>query len=183
MEDINNISSSEFDEESNASDSNKMEVGKIVYILSNKTQKIVPAQIVEETITKKITGNVVSWKYFVGSKDKGKIIDSSMLDGEVYPDLQTVKNALQKRLTSFLEELIDDAKKRVHLWYGDVQQQAPVATRETVTSNKIDPGMFLNSNSVPESQQNGLLNSAIAPGEDYLELPGGQMVKINYKTQ
>lgn len=178
MTDINNNTNSNKVE----SNSNKMEVGKIVYILSNKTQKIVPAQIVEETITKKITGNVVSWKYFVGSKDKGKIIDSNMLDGEVYPDLASVKTVLNKRLNTFLEDLIEDAKKRVSAWYGEI----PVSgladiNSETLDSQKIDPGVFLTTNNIPESAQEGLRKAAIEPGEDYLELPDGQLVKVNYK--
>ena len=55
-------------------ENNSLSIGQIIYVLSNKTQKIIPAIVVEEMTVKKIDGNETSWKVSVGPQGKEKII-------------------------------------------------------------------------------------------------------------
>lgn len=94
-----------------------LQIGQIIYILSNVKQKIVPAIVVEEIIVKKIDGNQISWKIGVGPPGKEKIIDSNRIDGNIYASLEEIRDVLTKRLTSFLDDLINEAERRAESWY------------------------------------------------------------------
>lgn len=101
------------------SNSNKsLSIGQVIYVLSNVKQKIVPAVVVEEIVVKKLDGNHVSWKVSFGPPGKERVIDSNRLDGEIYSSLDDIRDILYKRLSSFLDELVTEAEKKVETWYG-----------------------------------------------------------------
>lgn len=101
------------------SNTNKsLSIGQVIYVLSNVKQKIVPAVVVEEIVVKKLDGNHVSWKVSVGPPGKERIVDSNRLDGDIYGSLDEIRDVLFKRLSSFLNDLVKEAEKRVELWYG-----------------------------------------------------------------
>jgi len=117
-----------------------LSIGEVIYVLSNKTQKVVPAIVVEEVLVKKLDGNQISWKVSVGPPGKERIIDSNRLDGVIYPTLEEIRNELHKRLSVFLDEMISEAEKRVEHWYGKqtAQHRASQGLSED-PNDKIDP--------------------------------------------
>jgi hypothetical protein len=116
-------------------DSN-LSIGQIIYVLSNKAQKIIPAVVVEEMIVKKIDGNEISWKVSVGPVGKEKTIDSKRLDGELYASLDEVQTVLEERLSSFIAQIVEDAEKRAASWYGQKTKQLETKLSQ---NDKIDP--------------------------------------------
>jgi len=138
-------------------------IGQVIYVLSNKAQKIVPAIVVEEVVVKKLDGHHVSWKVSVGPAGKEKVIDSTRLDGDIYTSLDEIKDVLHKRLALFLNDIISEAEKRATNWYGE--KTKIVARADSESSEKIDPDQLLvdietpsmagNSNVVPMTRQNG----------------------------
>jgi hypothetical protein len=113
-----------------------LSIGQIIYVLSNKAQKIIPAVVVEEMIVKKIDGNQISWKVSVGPAGKEKTIDSKRLDGELYSSLEEVQGVLEERLGQFINQIVIDAEKRAQSWYGQKTKQLEEKLSQ---SDKIDP--------------------------------------------
>lgn len=118
-----------------------LQIGQIIYVLSNKAQKIIPAIVVEELTIKKLDGNETSWKVSVGPIGKEKIIDSKRLDGELYASLNEVESILKQRLEMFIQTLVEDATKRANTWYGSKNN----ITKNVVThqEDKIDPNSLI----------------------------------------
>lgn len=117
-----------------------LSIGQVIYVLSNKAQKIVPAIVIEEVVVKKLDGHHVSWKVSVGPPGKEKVIESNRLDGDIYTSLEEIRAVLHKRLATFLDELVNEANKRVKQWYGE--QQAEINSLQGNSDNpneKIDP--------------------------------------------
>ena len=114
-----------------------LQIGQVIYVLSNVKQKIVPAIVVEEIVVKKIDGNQVSWKVSVGPPGKEKIVDSNRLDGDIYSSLDEIRDVLYKRLSSFLDDLVAEAEKRVESWYGhQVSKGSSVSESSNVSSGR-----------------------------------------------
>lgn len=112
-----------------------LKIGQIIYVLSNKAQKIIPAIVIEEMTVKKLDGNEVSWKVSVGPTGKEKIIDSKRLDGELYASLDEVQGILKERLEQFINTIVEDAAKRADVWYRTKSKIAEQSEDE----GKIDP--------------------------------------------
>lgn len=125
-----------------------LEIGQIVYILSDKAQAIVPAIVVEEVIVKKFDGNQVSWKVSIGPKNNNKVVDSSRINGEIYTSLEDVKNVLMERFTGFVNGLCSDTEKKVESWYGK-QRRVEVES----DTGKIDPESIVSSIEQRTNQQ------------------------------
>jgi len=95
-----------------------LELGQVVYILSDKAQSIVPAIVVEELIVKKFDGNQISWKVSIGPKENNKVVDSTRINGEIYHSLEEIRDILMDRFTTFVNGLCSETEKRTTNWYG-----------------------------------------------------------------
>lgn len=183
-----------------------LQIGQIIYVLSNKAQKIIPAIVVEEMIVKTLNGNQVSWKVSVGPTGKEKIIDSKRLDGELYASLDEVQNVLKERLEQFINSIVVDAEKRARVWYSSKTKLIETVNEE----EKIDPNSLIEEDIVaekapePKKKNSGLSKaqaakevrnklvaalseeSQAAPGDiadqEEIRLPDGQVVKVNIRT-
>lgn len=120
-------------------------IGQIVYILSNKGQSILPAMIVEQQTVTTLSGKNVSWKLAIGAKDNPekpqRIADSGQINGEIYSSLDEVKDVLERKLKSFIDQITIQAQKRTEVWYGS--QLKSVAekpkNKPPTPEGKIDP--------------------------------------------
>lgn len=187
-----------------------LKIGQIIYVLSNKAQKIIPAIVIEEMTVKKLDGNEVSWKVSVGPTGKEKIIDSKRLDGELYSSLDEIQGILKERLEQFINAIVDDAAKRADTWYGSKSKIAEQSQNE----DKVDPDSLIEeeiasatpkiteikkkSPAVSKAQatkeaRNKLIEAMSdepkqknQPGDiidqEEIQLPDGQIVKVNIRT-
>lgn len=122
------------------SENSSLQIGQIIYILSNKAQTVVPAIVIEEVIVKKINGNLISWKVAIGPKDNNRIVDSNKLNGEIFHSLEEVKQVLLGRFTDFVNSLCDETEKRSENWYGKSKQ-----LETTNSDSMIDPENIVSS--------------------------------------
>ena len=126
-----------------------LEIGQVVYILSEKSGNVVPAIVAEESVVRTLEGNTTSWKLYVGSEANRKVIDSKQVNGEVYGTIEEVHAVLNDRLTEYLRNTISDKKERARKWYGkyyteDGVKQSP-SSMSMNGSEKIDPDQLLES--------------------------------------
>lgn len=191
-------------------ENSSLEIGQIIYVLSNKAQKIIPAIVVEEITVKTIEGNQSSWKVSVGPQGKEKTIDSKRLDGELYGSIEEVQSVLKDRLDVFIKQIVLDAQKKVSAWYG-TKTSVPGLIKSEDPNEKVDPESLVDEQEVTPAEQTAAskkpltkvrtsaeetrrkavasmvgLEEPIAPvgdgNSEFIELPNGQKAKINIKT-
>lgn len=124
-----------------------LEIGQVIYIVSDKSGNIVPAIVAEESVVRTLEGNTTSWKLYVGSESNRKIIDSKQVNGEVYSTIEEVEQVLHDRLSDFLKTTIMETKERARKWYGKYYTNEPeeVSKTETDGAGRIDPDKLLES--------------------------------------
>ena len=185
-------------------ENSSLEIGQIIYVLSNKAQKIIPAIVVEEITVKTIEGNQSSWKVSVGPQGKEKTIDSKRLDGELYGSIEEVQGVLKDRLDSFINQIVADAQKKVTSWYG-TKTASLQSTKNEELNEKVDPESLIDETetvpapkkpivkktSIEEARRKAVAAMVgldeVAPleesaGSEEIELPGGQKVKVNIRS-
>lgn len=148
-------------------------MGQIIYILSNKTQSVVPA-IVDEQVVRKIRKadgihEVVSYKLCIGPRDRQQVVDLSRIDGEVFDSLDSIRVTLVERLTGFVDELVKNTHKNVMNWYGVTADSQLVDTYSADMTNesKFDPAQLVqaanNGLSLQGMQQRGTQQQTLNP--------------------
>lgn len=186
---------------------NNLQIGQIIYVLSNKAQKIIPAIVVEEVTIKKLDGNETSWKVSVGPTGKEKIIDSKRLDGELYASLDEVQAVLKNKLDEFIVGIVSEAEKRASEWYGSKTKIVEQYREE----DKIDPNSLIEEDTeltklptdikkrvsglskaqAAKEARNKLIaamsedsqsSSGDIVDQEEIRLPDGQVVKVNIRT-
>ena len=118
-------------------------IDQVIYVLSDKTQTVLPGIIKEEIHHRSIDGETVSYRVVIGPHNKQRVVDLSTLDGEVYGDLVEVRNVLVTRLTAFVDDLCNTTNDRANQWYGSVNRPAN-ANNNTGAGEKLDPSVLMN---------------------------------------
>jgi hypothetical protein len=148
-------------------------MGQIIYILSNKTQSVVPA-IVDEQVVRKIRKadgihEVVSYKLCIGPRDRQQVVDLARIDGEVFDSLDSIRDTLIERLTGFVDELVKNTQKNVMNWYGVSADNQLVDTfnQETTSEGKLDPAQLVqaanNGLALQGTHHRGLVQQGVNP--------------------
>ena len=123
-------------------------IGQVIYVLSDKTQTVLPGIIQEEIHHRSIDGEKVSYRIVIGPPNKQRVVDLSTVDGEVYGSLDEVRNVLVSRLTAFVDDLCSTTTDKVNQWYN-----VPNKTSVAGTSNgKLDPAALMNEVSSAQTQ-------------------------------
>lgn len=128
-------------------------IGQIIYVLSNKTQTVLPGIVQEEIHYRSLNGENVSYKIAIGPQNKQRVVDLSSVDGEVFGSLEEVRTILIGKLTSFVDDLCQTTNERVNQWYGTGSRPAQAAS----PVGRLDPSDLLNE---VGQQQNGFKQQA-----------------------
>lgn len=130
------------------------QIGQIIFVLSNKTQTVLPGIVREEIHYRSLDGENVSYKIAIGPANKQRVVDLSSVDGEVYGSLDEVREVLINKLTAFVDDLCATTNERVNQWYSAGNK--PVS--QPSASGRLDPSDLLNEVGGPRNN----LRSALA---------------------
>ena len=86
----------------------KYKVGQIIYLLSEKSLKIIPAQVVEEVIRNTLAGKEIS--YIIKMPDqKQTVVDISAIKANIFVDHNKLKEFMMENARQSIEGLINSA--------------------------------------------------------------------------
>jgi hypothetical protein len=139
-----------------------LNIGQIIYILSNKSQSVVPAIVAEEDTRKvrKLDGihEVVNYKLCIGPKERQRVVELNRIDGEVFESLEAIKETLVGRLTSFVDDLVKTTQTNVLNWYGVTADNQALEAGDGVahSGDKFDPEQLIHAvnNNLPLQNSN-----------------------------
>ena len=115
-------------------------IGQVIYVLSDKTQTVLPGIVQEEIHHRSIEGEKISYRVAIGPPNKQRVVDLATVDGEVYGDINEVRSVLISRLTAFVDELCNTTNERVNQWYHQTTR-----TPTSISNNgKLDPAALMN---------------------------------------
>lgn len=113
----------------------KLELGQVVYVATNTVQRILPALLLEELVTRTIDGTKTTYVVQVGHDQKIKCEED-----KVFPTLKKAKDVLMQRFVTALDKIIDNSEQLAVEWYGDLvkknQEEPPPPTPPKRTSKK-----------------------------------------------
>lgn len=107
-------------------------VGQVLYVLMSKETKIVPVQIIEEIIKRTVSGESISYIVKAGKNDKSVSLQD--LDGEVFDNVELLRETLTKKVMNTVNVVIDNAITRASEWYDQPEVVSPLADVSQVTS-------------------------------------------------
>lgn len=133
----------------------QFQIGQVIYVLSNKTQTVLPGIVLEEIYHKRLDGDSVSYKMAIGPINNRKNVDLAKVDGEIYGSLEEIKNVLLEKVNAFVEDLCEQTSLKAEEWYGT--EQTSFINSNMNSDEKIDPSTLLKEVSqIPMQQQQQL---------------------------
>lgn len=88
----------------------RYEVGQIVYLLSNKEMKIFPVQITEETIRRRLEGEVTSYKILLPTKSRD-VVDLAEMDARVFVNPGDIRSHMIENTVKMIDSMLEKAVK------------------------------------------------------------------------
>jgi len=86
------------------------DVGQVVYVVSSKKMQVLPFVIAEEVVRKTLAGQEVT--YLVKRDKTNKTYNLAEIDGDVYEDIEDVRNKLIVNATSAIEKICNQAQQK-----------------------------------------------------------------------
>lgn len=138
---------------------NDLQIGQVLYIVSDKQTRVIPVVVSEQAITRTLEGNSTTWKVIIGPKEKRKTYDLKSITGEKFFTLEEAKQSLLSRFNEFLNQTIQESEKTCKTWYGielnsiqtKQEQKTPNAIPENFDPDSILESIDSNENDVVES--------------------------------
>lgn len=121
----------------------KLNVGQVVYILSNKAEAVLPALVVKEHKTTHLDGEEINWTVQYGPPTKQKTIESHKIDGELFGTLDEVREVMNLRFREFVESLVDNASILQNKWYPRSPNSPTSSNHSSSGGDKLDPGAMI----------------------------------------
>lgn len=115
------------------------QIGQVIFVLSNKTQTVLPGIVQEEIHYRSLNGENISYKIAIGPTNKQRVVDLSSVDGEVFGSLDEIREVLIAKLTAFVDDLCATTNERVNQWYSSGNK--PIA--QPSGSGRLDPSDLL----------------------------------------
>jgi len=84
----------------------KFNVGQILYLLPKKNIKIIPSQVVEEIVKRKISGEEVTYMVMLPDEDRS-IIDITKLDVDVFTDAASIRTHMVENAIKSIDDMLD----------------------------------------------------------------------------
>lgn len=122
-------------------------VGQVLYVLMSKETKIIPVQIVEEIIKRTVAGESVS--YIVKAGKNSKPISLQDFDGEVFDNVDLLRDTLLKKVMNTVNNVVDNAVVRASEWYDQPEVVSPLVDESLAHSDdtvavKLSDGKIAN---------------------------------------
>lgn len=108
-------------------------VGDIVYIVSSRRRRVLPAQVVEQVIRKTLEGEQVTYMVEMPSESPGRALNLSEVDGTVHVTLEAARDFLHRQATLAIDEMIAQAHEicEKHFVSSELTESSDDAPRES----------------------------------------------------
>jgi uncharacterized cupredoxin-like copper-binding protein len=104
-------------------------VGQILYLLSSKTMKVIPAQVVEELTKKSMKGQEINYTVMMPNKDRSQVTLSS-LDVKTFTDLGDCKHFMMINAERSINKVLNDTQKVSKIFTMDTEKQVEEEVEE-----------------------------------------------------
>jgi len=149
-------------------------VGQVIFLLIQKEMKVVPAQVVEETVTKTLSGEKTSYTIeAVTANNKRKLLKLDTLSASVFLSIEEVHNEMVSNITKRIETILNDAKATAVNIFGNDFLEIDNAVKIQNSNNEHED--YVSSGNVIED-----IISSESDAE--IDLGNGMKAKINLKN-
>ena len=144
----------------------KYKVGQVLFLIGEKTTKVIPIQIIEEVIRTTLDGKIKT--YTVQLPDQSKTqVDISEVKGRIFNSHKTVREFMIKNASAAIDKMISNARKistvAFHVEEVQEEKEEKKEKKEEVNNSNIIED-------VQKEEEQNILK---------IDLGGGQMANVS----
>ena len=113
-------------------------VGQIVYLLSNRDIRVYPAQVIEEINRKTLSGSDTSYVIMLPDKDKSQV-HTSKIDVEIFTSSKELEEKMIENAKRKIGSILESAKELESVFENVVERalDSPDTSEEAIDLNTI----------------------------------------------
>ena len=143
-------------------------VGQVLYVISDKTTKIIPVQVVEEVTRKNMKGSQITYTVLLPDKDMSQI-DINEIKGEIFNSISTLREKMLSNAVSAIDKMIERTNKVVDSAFE-------VKSENFITTTLSEESQFIPDIPKLDNVQNNFNDDIIK-----VDLGGGTIAKMKAK--
>ena len=86
----------------------KLNVGQVIYLLTNKSSKVYPALVCEEIKKKSLDGETTNYVVRLPTDD-AREVEVDKLDAEIFETIKDAKETMLSRISSEIDSMLEQA--------------------------------------------------------------------------
>ena len=103
-------------------------VGQILYLLSHKSMKVFPVQVVEEVVRNTLKGKEISYTVMMPNKD-GTLTPLANVNAEVFDNIEELKVFMTNNAIMTIENILSGARELESIFTPSLQQETEIAEK------------------------------------------------------
>ena len=116
----------------------KLNVGQVIYLLTNKSSKVYPALVCEEIKKRSLAGETTNYVVRLPTDD-AREVEVDKLDAEIFESVKDAKETMLDRISSEIDSMLEQAVNMSSV-FSEFAIDQTVATVDNVEEEPVDPG-------------------------------------------
>jgi hypothetical protein len=112
-------------------------VSQILYLLSHKSMKVFPVQVVEEVVRNTLNGREVSYTIMMPNKE-GTLTELSSVNAEVFDNIKELKDFMTNNAIMTIESIVKSACELETRFNQNVKQSVEIVSKEKSSSKSLE---------------------------------------------
>jgi len=148
----------------------KYKVGQIIYLLSDKTLKVIPAQIVEEVVRNTMEGKQTTYTIAMPNKAR-TCVDLSSLSAKIFTDPHALEAFMIENTKKTIRGLLNEALSIQEIFVT------------TEPSSTIEEATLIEDTQAPQIKEKASKNVQIKKPGDTIKVDIGNGIRANVKIE
>ena len=116
----------------------KLNVGQVIYLLTNKSSKVYPALVCEEIKKRSLAGETTNYVVRLPTDDSREV-EVDKLDAEIFESVKDAKETMIGRISSEIDLMLEQAVNMSSV-FSEFAIDQTIETVESIAEEPSDPG-------------------------------------------
>lgn len=112
-------------------------VSQILYLLSHKSMKVFPVQVVEEVVRNTLKGREISYTVMMPNK-AGTLTELSNVNAEVFDNIEDLKVFMTNNAIMTIENIVTSACELEARFNQSIQQEVEIVPKEKSSNKSLE---------------------------------------------
>lgn len=133
----------------------KYAVGDVLYVISSKTNQVIPVQVVEEVRTRTMEGEKVTYVVQIGPHGEKPLTQVDKLPRPIFRTIEAIKQHMVKNATAAIDMMVKRSTASAAKWYSKTKKTQQIQDPDISVDSVLDDVVSVDVDEQPIDSDDG----------------------------